>query len=91
MSQLCRRAGRGGLIVDVVRALAEAPFAVAEGCCALNPFPTPFSYTRIGSAALYRSPLGAPGTDLRVCGDWYGHEEDICGRSFNELTVIHTR
>ena len=56
-----------------------------------NPFPTPPDCGQVGSAELYRSPLGVPGTDLRVCGDWYGHKEDICGRSFNELTVIHTR
>jgi len=45
----------------------------------------------LGFAELHRSPLGVPGTGLRVCGGWYGHKEDICGRSFNELNVIHTR
>ena len=57
----------------------------------VNPFPTPLYCGTVGSAALYRSPLGVPGTDLRVWDDWCGHKEDICGRSFNELTVIHTR
>ena len=56
-----------------------------------NPLPTLLRYTSIGSAELHRSPLGVPGTGLRVWDDWYGHKEDICGRSFNELNVIHTR
>ena len=56
-----------------------------------NPFPTLVNCGLLGSATLYRSPLGVPGTGLRVCGGWYGHKEDICGRSFNELNVIHTR
>ena len=53
--------------------------------------PTLPKWAWVGSAALYRSPLGVLGTGLRGCGDWYGHKEDICGRSFNELNVIHTR
>ena len=58
----------------------------------LTPFPR-YSrwYKRIGLKKLHRSPLGVPGTGLRVWDDCYGHKEDICGRSLNELNVIHTR
>ena len=36
----------------------------------VNPLPPPIDCGLLRSAALYRSPLGVPGTDLRVCGDW---------------------
>ena len=47
-------------------------------------------YRRIGSGTLQLSPLGVPGTNLKVGTECKGHGEVIPGRWWSELRVIHT-
>ena len=61
-----------------------------KGIERVNPFPTLLWCATVGSGKLQLSPLGVPGTDLKVGTECKGHREVITSRWWSELHLIHT-